>query len=110
MKNKFTKGAWIVSSQGRDLIHINAAKPDHYAGLMTVAVLDTQPLRSGDELISEEEMQANAQLIAAAPEMLEALERVIKSFAPNGVEGLTKTQSLVIGNVMNAIAKARGES
>jgi hypothetical protein len=51
---------------------------------------------------------ANARLIAATPEMLIALETVMREFAPFGTEGLTPKQSLAIGRVMNAIAKATG--
>ncbi len=52
---------------------------------------------------------SNASIIAAAPEMLKALETVMKTFAARGTEHLSTQQGLAIGRVMNALAKARGE-
>lgn len=50
----------------------------------------------------------NARLIAAAPEMLEALETILKAFAPNGTEGLRLNQQNAIGRAMNAVNRAKG--
>jgi len=50
--------------------------------------------------------EANAQLIAAAPDMFKALERIRKAFP--SCEGLNTAQSMALGSALNAIAKAEG--
>lgn len=51
-----------------------------------------------------EENKANAQLISAAPDMLEALERIKATFSWDELDGDELAQS-----VCKAIAKAKGE-
>src|SRR5262245_49400347 len=46
---------------------------------------------------------------AAAPDMLEALESVVRAFAPHGTEGLNIKQQAAIGRAMNAIHNARAK-
>lgn len=55
---------------------------------------------------SSEEGIANARLIAAAPEMIQALERICEQF--DG-PGLHEDQRDAIELAQNAIAKAKGE-
>ena len=97
MKPKHTKGPWVIHTYAR------TDKPQgkgygsnyHY----TVASQDGDPIYSSKN-------QANINLIAAAPEMLEALEAVLNR--------LDKDWPSFHGDVKetlkNAIKKARGES
>ena len=59
--------------------------------------------------LSEEESEANTNLIAAAPELLEALEAIIKGLEASDEEGLIGHTEQII-NAKAAIAKARGEA
>jgi len=58
---------------------------------------------------SDVEMSANAALIAAAPEMLEALEEVAKYWVPTEVNYEGQAFFDAIGRVQDAINKAKGE-
>lgn len=57
-----------------------------------------------DDVYDEEEAEANARLISAAPDMLEALELVF-----NEMDLKTKSQFNCFDKVKRAIAKARGD-
>ena len=75
MEKKFSKGEWVVDG---DLICLGFNPSD-------AVVCDINPYL--DEYISvfeysEQEARANAKLIAAAPELLEALEYIIESINP----------------------------
>ena len=85
-KSKHTPGPW---NQIRDTISIASAR-----GLVATAVKKHNGI-----LISNDEMSANARLIAAAPELLAALEQFLSApYAPMSID-----------MARAAIAKARGE-
>lgn len=99
-KTKFTPGPWTVG---------DASECGYY-------VWDPQ----GERIVAEaypdynQDFEANAALIAAAPEMLEALELMLESFGIMRAAGVNVLgfDSAVEARVKahNAIAKARGES
>ena len=64
MTQKHTPGPWGVANSGGRVIRAGMVHP------ATIAVLETVPLKISDEII------ANARLIAAAPELLAALEHL----------------------------------
>jgi hypothetical protein len=92
-KTKFTPGPWMIGFK-HDEMGVIAPGP--------VAIADC----NYDPALSESEKQANARLIAAAPEMLEALRgmmewaRRVKEINP-GME---------VFSAISAIRKALGES
>ena len=96
MKNqKQTPGPWTaVYKPSMNLAGIHIRSSDKY--------LEVNYCNS-----SETEMpEANARLIAAAPEMLQALEVAVKYFNDNGGhEAYT-----FLADMENALSKARGES
>lgn len=104
MRTKYTPGPWIgidpKTGKFRDTpwdavnerVSSSMAAPIK-AGRATVALV----VMAGGE--NEDELDANACLIAAAPELLEALEELVAEF---GVCGLTEKARAVI-------AKATGE-
>ena len=66
MGAKHTLGPWAIRKENESFISISAE--NHYSLIDTWAI---------DEGISKEQMQANARLIAAAPELLEALRDMV---------------------------------
>lgn len=85
MKAKHTPGPWVVRQDKK------------YPGLTEIVSLEGPVIDEGFGLLNERE-QANARLIAAAPEMLEALEGVAKNINPDDW----------FERVHAAIAKAKG--
>jgi len=63
---KYTPGPWAVSNSGGRVIRGGLVHPG------VIAVLETAPLKISDEVV------ANARLIAAAPDLLTALERLLE--------------------------------
>ena len=61
------------------------------------------------ETDDEEEAEANARLIAAAPELLDALKAMLDQFNYSTVSGLVHDESMAIMKAREAIAKATGE-
>lgn len=94
MENEFTPGPWRVAyldQNGQSVVqaeHIEVATCWHHC-------VDS----------IEKEMHANATLIAAAPDLLAALE-----LADCLLSGANMNRSVVERKVRNAIAKARGQS
>jgi hypothetical protein len=84
-----TKGPWTACKQGScDCGFIwDASENIHVATAHDVSALGTDYYGSG-LAVSAEEREANARLIAAAPELLEALKSVIESEALSSVEQL----------------------
>ena len=98
LNSAHTPGPWRVD--GNDI----KCEPSEWDAGTTVATMESSR--------SPGETKINAHLIAAAPEMKQALETVMqafetvmRAFAPNGTEGLSDKQSMAIGRTMNAVAK-----
>ena len=92
---KFTSGPWVVDFGGT-IGHVKSVAENEYANTPTVARYDI-----GIPGVSESEQYANAQLIAAAPELYEALTRCKFDSLNMTVADLEFCKA--------AMAKARGE-
>jgi TPP-dependent trihydroxycyclohexane-1,2-dione (THcHDO) dehydratase len=95
MKNsKHTKGPWSVDfSTGHASINSN----DKTIGHIHVPSFEIKP-----------EDKANAHLIAAAPEMLEALNQMVKAWETQ--DWFQKGSRKILDNAVDVLKKARGES
>lgn len=115
---KHTPGPWVVNP-----IEPCSALPsfsvcfDHGAGLCAVAMVDAVETRTGVLLISAENAEANARLIAAAPETLialgsaaHALEGVASGFRNQGNQEMYEFYNGKAHEARAAIAKAGGKS
>lgn len=60
--------------------------------------------------VPKDECDANAHLIAAAPELLEACEQAIDVFSPAATEVSNADYQAVLHAIADAIAKAKGET
>lgn len=90
-----TPGPWAIRVRQDGFVDVGI-------GVTTIATLD---LGNTDPAYPQREAMANARLIAAAPELLEALEKLLWSTTQD------KTiQYIWAGNARSVIAKARGES
>ena len=96
---KFTSGPWVVDFGGT-IGHVKSVAENEYANTPTVARYDI-----GIPGVSESEQYANAQLIAAAPELYEALKQAVTSMQDAGYPN----SHLAVRAGMQALAKARGE-
>lgn len=105
MKNEHTPGPW---KRGHNVSH----EPT-----ITAADMTRHPVPNGSFIIAQTfgpDKHDNAQLIAAAPELLTALESMrelmVRDFAaPNAALALLKQWDSLAGQVDSAIAKARGD-
>jgi hypothetical protein len=97
---KYTPGPWHLQGiDGQGAHYIHASNGAEYT---PVAVCPVGLLDSGEQM-------ANSRLIAAAPELLAALERVMACPAMN--EKMASPETLkAYDDARDAIAKARGES
>lgn len=98
--SKHTKGPWEIhtAQNGRTIFQIGPCAPEEYAGS---AWLDVS--------------MEDARLIAAAPELLEALERLVSDFESeihNEYDGTSMLSARLAecDYARAAIAKARGEA
>lgn len=97
--NKYTQGPWILTMNG-DLISRSMTNDDGNSKLILAMVLNTEKM--------DKENYANARLIAAAPELLEAL----KGFVDNAIDNPRYASNQVKyyrGIFRQAIAKAEGK-
>jgi hypothetical protein len=97
MMTKHTPGPWNcnrASAAGREII------------VSEVSPVDVAVLSHRDK--SQSEITANAYLIAAAPDLLNALQAIVKSLADQDDEGMIEHAQQMI-DARSAIAKATGE-
>ena len=69
-------------------------------------ILAKIPVLGGDDTHSEHETEANANLIAAAPDLLEAAEQALEHLIEMGPQGCLRCEG-TIDMLRHAIAKAR---
>ena len=107
MKNaKYTPGPWKVEVWD----YSNAKVPRKELNIQTesnlLATLQCDFDENNSYVISKPEAEANARLMAAAPELLEALERLYAAFLD--CDG--REEGIAAGTARAAIAKAKGEA
>ena len=100
MKTKHTPGPWIVKQvpQDRYVTDLHVARQDNEGSYVAII----------DKVFNSQSATANARLIAAAPEMLEALEKIKETLdIIKGGEFFAMNYELLLVN--RAIAKAKGD-
>lgn len=104
MKFKYTPGPWIVIDERTTSGHpIKAIRRGDGKSVYNIAIL-------GDRMPSPAQWQPNAQLIAAAPELLGALELYEMHLQKLRDQiGITEAERELLYRIRKAIAKARGE-
>jgi hypothetical protein len=97
---KHTAGPWAVTDTTRSYLSIIAA-PDGRLRWRAVACLD-----SAGGTLAPDEIRANARLIAAAPELLEALKLAINTVECASIDVATGEELPWYRNAKAVIAKA----
>lgn len=76
MENKHTPGTWVATLQPEMTYRIGSLRPNSPVAFICEL--------NSNKNVTEEELKSNANLIAAAPELLEALQKVIEwLYTPN---------------------------
>ncbi|MGI9141650.1 MAG: hypothetical protein ACR2IJ_00515 [Fluviibacter sp.] len=101
---EYTKGPWQLDSEslrGDSYTAINGEGWDELATVVTRMKLETKDSAEG---------LANARLIAAAPELLEALEGMVAMFADHAQYDEDGHEIAAVTVAQMAIAKAKGQA
>ena len=102
--SKHTPGPWVHDTRGYRHADVKAADGRNIACTWGV---NNQP-KTKDACEAQKQIaRANARLIAAAPELLEALKAIVKSLADQDDEGMIEHAQQMI-DARAAIAKATG--
>lgn len=103
--SKFTPAPWSVKQSGE---HGKGVRVVHkIAGNVFGAIADISTIRSSDDNFSDATEQANAQLIASAPDLLNMLQRVMDEVCMTE-DGMKHVCNLTLEHARNALAKAKG--
>ena len=104
----FTPGPWSVESPfgNDDLAIVADADREVYDWNILASCFSSDG--DGEPAIPVAEMQANARLIAASPDLYEALDLLLKTIDPGQWPSDEMVSALHAGTV--ALAKARGET
>jgi hypothetical protein len=95
MSAKHTPAPWNYQGGDNASVEINIG--------MTTANVDRSDKNTGEYVISRDEMEANAKLIAAAPELLEALNRVNNTLTVHGkVDSETPLHEFILAAIKKA--------
>lgn len=98
---RHSKGPWVITPRFQDKIDIHHAEPKKVGAASLVVARVT----CRDSWLDEQ--MANARLIAAAPELLYALEMMLDQFRYTSINN---GDDAAIVFAKHAIAKAKGES
>lgn len=98
--NKHTPGPWTNNGYSAKDFVFDVATEDNKKLIAKVSIFSGEP--------ETKEAQANAALIAAAPEMFEALEKINQSLLEKHKGNENHTYELLL--ISDALEKARGES
>jgi hypothetical protein len=109
MENKHTPGPWSWERPSRIMLDAGAQRYALYTGTELKPNWVAEIHFSKHDIINKgmEENAANARLIAAAPELLEALQEMLNRYAPYG-SGDSNARAEAINKATSAISKARG--
>ena len=100
--SKHTAGPWRLSTRKPDLDGVNVCFEIDADNRINIASGQSQE-HIGPDSICEDECVANARIIAAAPELLEALRGFVAEFGD-------KAMNANVRAARSAIAKATGEA
>ena len=111
MSAKHTPGPWAVRDDGMDyacpIIDSPSVGRGYYASIATATQRDPHPREGGGIPIAT--ARANARLIAAAPDLLAALEKAVERYGkPGGPWNVPSDPGTWIADSRAAIAKAKG--
>ena len=102
--SKHTPGPWAAESEGS----IVAVESGRDAGRVIVELARADGRSVGGTKAMDAAMEANARLIAAAPELLEALQAL--EWAVDGVAYIQEEYAEQVAKARAAIAKATGST
>lgn len=104
--SKHTPGPWFVEQNEKTPIYVSPVARHEQIAICNVMVIDEDPDDDSGEWFNGDQTKANARLIAAAPDLLEALELMASDYMRKDGLGF----DLIASSMMfKAIAKARGE-
>jgi len=101
--SKHTPGPWEIKAHS-DPCYRNISGPEHLALAQVVWRVEEED--------RSPKCEANARLIAAAPDLLEALEKMVGLFEPGRVYDFKEVSALTyeaLSIALSALAKARGK-
>lgn len=103
MKTQHTKGEWELQYVSGVCIGVGTELTDHYFQMIVNTIL---PDNDEDYETQSKEIEANAKLIAAAPELLEACTRALESIKIYAKDGYIMKGTEAENLLRNAIKKA----
>ena len=104
--SKHTPGPWGIERLHGEINVISCNERDGAAkdmGIVYVLARDVGGMIHGEQFDDRSEVEANARLMAAAPELLDALVDLLPLISP------LKAESQQVANASAAIAKATGQ-
>lgn len=105
---KHTPGPWEISTIDERTIGPITEHSDK--SMRDVGILQMKAVASVEELASHDETDANARLLAAAPDLLSALENMVEANRSPLSELGQRARNEAIGEALAAIAKVRGNT
>jgi len=99
-ETKWTPGPWHRAEEHESMVQIQQVNPPYVIVGRALGSIVLAPESS--KRVQFDVMQANAALMAAAPDLYEALERLVHEFAPESMEAWNQARA--------SLARARGET